>query len=61
MKKLSIAEVRSHLGLVLQDVFLFSGDLAGNVRLRDSSISDDDVRAALNRVGFTRFLGVWLP
>jgi len=30
-----VRELRSHLGLVLQDVFLFSGDFAGNVRLRD--------------------------
>lgn len=51
-----VAELRSHLGLVLQDVFLFSGDLASNVRLRDRSISDDRVRQALERVGFNRFL-----
>jgi ATP-binding cassette, subfamily B, multidrug efflux pump len=51
-----VRELRSHLGLVLQDVFLFSGDFAGNVRLRDDTISDDRIRLALSRVGFDRFL-----
>ncbi|MCB2231782.1 ABC transporter ATP-binding protein/permease [bacterium] len=51
-----IDQLRSHMALVLQDVFLFSGDYAGNVRLRDNSISDDEVHAALGRVGFDRFI-----
>jgi ABC-type multidrug transport system fused ATPase/permease subunit len=42
--------------LVLQDVFLFSGDLAGNVRLRNESITDEEVLTALHRVGYDRFL-----
>lgn len=56
LKHWPIDKLRGHLGLVLQDVFLFSGDFAGNVRLRDNSISDDQVRSALSRVGFDRFL-----
>ncbi len=52
----SLAHLRSHLGLVLQDVFMFAGDYAGNIRLRDQRISDDDVKRALHRVGFDRFL-----
>ena len=56
IRELPLARLRGHLGLVLQDVFLFSGDLAGNVRLRDTGISDEQVRRALDRVGFTRFL-----
>ncbi|PWB73298.1 antibiotic ABC transporter ATP-binding protein [candidate division GN15 bacterium] len=54
--QLEMAELRSHLGLVLQDVFLFSGDLAGNVRLRDQTITDEQIEKALERVGFSRFL-----
>jgi len=53
---LPIDEYRSHLGLVLQDVFLFSGNYAGNVRLREPNISDEQVHRALQRVGFDRFL-----
>lgn len=56
LNKLSIDALRSHLALVLQDVFVFSGDIAGNVRLRDTEITDDQVREALHRVGFERFL-----
>jgi len=53
--QLPIEELRGHLGLVLQDVFMFSGDLMGNVRLRDKSISEKQVRQALSRVGYDRF------
>jgi ABC-type multidrug transport system fused ATPase/permease subunit len=56
LKELAIDDLRSHLALVLQDVFLFSGTLASNVRLRNDNISDDDVREALRRVGFNRFM-----
>jgi ATP-binding cassette, subfamily B, multidrug efflux pump len=53
---IKVADLRGHLGLVLQDVYLFSGDYAGNVRLRDNTISDERVTEALERVGFGRFL-----
>ena len=53
---LPVLELRRRLGLVLQDVFLFSGTLAGNVRLRNGDIDDNQVRAALERVGYNRFL-----
>jgi ATP-binding cassette subfamily B protein len=56
LRDLSVDKLRSHLGLVLQDVFIFSGDIAGNVRLRTDRISDESVREALNRVGFERFM-----
>lgn len=51
-----LEQLRSHLALVLQDVFLFSGTYAANVRLRDQQISDQQVSEALQRVGFGRFL-----
>ncbi len=56
LKDLPIDELRHKLGLVLQDVFLFTGDYAGNVRLREPEISDEQVRRALVQVGFSRFL-----
>ncbi|MDH4033790.1 MAG: ABC transporter ATP-binding protein/permease, partial [candidate division Zixibacteria bacterium] len=56
LKDWSQQRLRSHLGLVLQDVFVFTGDFATNVRLRDKTISDEAVREALHRVGFDRFL-----
>lgn len=54
--KMSLDSLRSHLGLVLQDVFLFSGNFAGNVRLRNKNISEEKIKKALTRVGFDRFL-----
>ena len=56
INKMSLSDHRSHLGLVLQDVFLFSGDFAGNVRLRNETITEENVKEALTRVGFDRFL-----
>ena len=55
LKDLAVPELRSHLALVLQDVFLFSGDYASNVRLREKNISDERIREALHRVGYDRF------
>ncbi len=51
-----VGKLRSYLGLVLQDVYIFSGDYARNVRLRDNSISDDEIVTAIKRVGFDRFM-----
>lgn len=56
LRDLDLHELRRHLALVLQDVFIFSGDIAGNVRLRSEQISDEAVRQALTRVGFDRFM-----
>jgi ATP-binding cassette subfamily B protein len=56
IKQMDIDYLRRHLALVMQDVFLFQGDLAGNVRLRNERISDETVSCALSRVGFDRFL-----
>ncbi|UCE23740.1 MAG: ABC transporter ATP-binding protein [Candidatus Zixiibacteriota bacterium] len=51
-----VESLRSLMGLVLQDVYIFSGDYARNVRLRRTDISDEAVRQALQRVGFNRFI-----
>ncbi len=56
LKDYPVETLRSHLALVLQDVFIFTGDYATNVRLRDKRISDKAVADALRRVGFDRFL-----
>ena len=47
-----VDRLRSRLGLILQDFYLFSGTIADNVRLGNSTISDDAVINALNKVGF---------
>jgi ABC-type multidrug transport system fused ATPase/permease subunit len=42
--------LRRHIGLVLQDVFLFSGDVARNISLGDPTISLEQVAEAARRV-----------
>ena len=49
-------ELRSAIGLVLQDVYLFSGTARYNVRLGNEEISDDDIVEAARRVGADRFV-----
>jgi ATP-binding cassette subfamily B multidrug efflux pump len=49
-------ELRKHIAVVLQDVFLFSGDIKGNINLGDESISLDRVKAAARVVGAQRFI-----
>jgi len=44
-------ELRNSIGLVLQDVFLFSDDVRYNIRLGDCEISDERVREAAREVG----------
>jgi ATP-binding cassette subfamily B protein len=54
--RVSQADLRRHLAVVLQDVFLFSGDVTGNIALGDDRISDEHVRAAARVVGASTFI-----
>lgn len=49
-------ELRRHVGLVLQDVFLFSGTVASNIRLGNADISDEEIRRAAEFVNAQRFI-----
>lgn len=49
-------ELRRRVGVVVQDVFLFSDSIRENVRLHDERIDDERVRAALGAVGADRFV-----
>ena len=51
-----LAALRRLFGLVLQDVYLFSGTIGGNVRLGNSAITDADIRRALDAVHASRFI-----
>jgi len=50
------ADLRRHMAVVLQDVFLFSGDIASNIGLGDAAITEDRIRAAARVVGADRFI-----
>ena len=56
IRDIALADLRSLFGLVLQDVQLFAGTIAGNVRLGNDAISDDDVRRALDAVHASSFV-----
>jgi ATP-binding cassette subfamily B protein len=49
-------DLRKHIAVVLQDVFLFSGDIKGNIHLGNDAISLDRVKAAARVVGAHRFI-----
>ena len=48
--------LRRHLGLVLQDVFLFSGDIAANITLRDPRIDHQKMVEAARRAHIAPFI-----
>jgi ATP-binding cassette subfamily B protein len=56
IRRLDLAELRSLFGLVLQDVQLFSGSIASNVRFGDRAVSDEAVRRAVGAVGARTFV-----
>ncbi|HXF82724.1 MAG TPA: ABC transporter ATP-binding protein, partial [bacterium] len=49
-------DLRRHIGLVLQDVFLFSGTIASNIRLGNAEISDARLREAAAFVNAEAFI-----
>jgi ATP-binding cassette, subfamily B, multidrug efflux pump len=51
VRDIPVAELRRRVAVVTQDVFLFTGTVADNVRLGRLDASDDEVAAALARVG----------
>ena len=56
VRELDLHALRSLFGLVLQDVHLFSGTIAANVRLGQSEIDDDRVRRAVQAVHAASFV-----
>jgi ATP-binding cassette subfamily B protein len=56
IRDVALAELRQHIAVVLQDVFLFSGDIKGNINLGKESISFEQIRNAAHIVGVDRFI-----
>jgi ATP-binding cassette, subfamily B, multidrug efflux pump len=55
IRELSTADLRSIIGFVQQDLFLFTGDILHNLTL-DAAITADAAREAARRVGADRFI-----
>ena len=49
-------ELRKHISLVLQDVFLFSGTIESNINLNNPDISFESVKKAAEIVGADKFI-----
>ena len=57
INELNLTSLRQNIAVVMQDVFLFSGDIAHNIRLNNvAEISDDQIREAAEMIGADRFI-----
>jgi len=56
IKKIKISSLRRHFGQMLQDVFLFSGDIRSNIVLRKDDVSDEEVMEACRYVNADSFI-----
>ena len=56
IKKIKIASLRRHFGQMLQDVFLFSGDIRSNIVLRKDDVTDEEVMEACRYVNADSFI-----
>jgi ATP-binding cassette subfamily B multidrug efflux pump len=56
VKEMDLADLRSRFGVVLQDPFLFSGTIGGNIRLGTKRIQDADVEKAAEDVNLADFI-----
>ncbi|MDD6138772.1 MAG: ABC transporter ATP-binding protein [Lachnospiraceae bacterium] len=56
IRKLSKKQLRSAIGQMQQDVFIFEGDVAGNIRLNDNEITDEQIKKAAEYVNASHFI-----
>jgi ATP-binding cassette subfamily B multidrug efflux pump len=56
IREIRQSDLRRHVGVVLQDPFIFAGTIASNIRLNDTTISDERVRAAARFVNADKFV-----
>ena len=56
IRKIKISSLRRHFGQMLQDVFLFSGDIRSNIVLRKEDVTDEEVMEACRYVNADAFI-----
>ena len=56
IRKIKISSLRRRFGQMLQDVFLFAGDIRSNILLRSEGISDEEVMDACRYVNADKFI-----
>lgn len=66
IKDIKLSSLRGQIGQMLQDVFLFSGTIADNIRLNNDEITDEDIIKACEEVNAIHFInkhekGIYAP
>lgn len=56
IRDIPIKELREKMGLVLQDAFMFYGDIAGNIRMLNEQITDEEIKEAAEFVQADQFI-----
>jgi len=56
VREMDLDELRARFGVVLQDPFLFSGTIGGNIRLGTDRIADEDIARAAEEVNLAAFI-----
>ena len=56
IKDIKVSSLRRNIGQMLQDVFLFSGDIKSNIRLRNENISDQEIIESSKYVNADSFI-----
>ncbi|RKN62887.1 ABC transporter ATP-binding protein [Paenibacillus ginsengarvi] len=56
IRDIPLEQLRKAVSVVQQDVFLFGGDIASNIRLNESSITDEQVQEAARMVHMDEFI-----
>ncbi len=56
IKELTTSNLRQNIGIVLQDVFLFAGDILSNIRLYNEKLSLDEVKKITELIGANHFI-----
>ncbi len=56
IREMNLDDLRGRFGVVLQDPFLFTGTVGGNIRLGTTRIQDEDVEQAAEDVNLADFI-----
>jgi len=56
IKDFTLASLRSHIAVVLQDVFLFADTISNNISLKDDTITAEDIESAAKQIGVHEFI-----
>ncbi len=56
IRKIKLSSLRRHFGQMLQDVFLFAGDIRSNILLHKEGVSDEEVMEAARYVNADKFI-----